>query len=113
MTHICTLALAIATVASVMIPREAAAQITLSPNGCQTYAVWSGNLVWASDLGADKEKARADLVARDQKTPASIFALMLQNIDALWDTAADWEEVTVALLKDCIARRGTYSTTGG
>ena len=82
--------------------------INLTPAACRTYAAWSGNLVWASDLGADKAKARADLVARDQKTPSSIFALMLTNLDALWDTSADWEQVTAVILQDCVKRKGVY-----
>ena len=45
------------------------AQIKLSPRACQTYAAWSGNLVWARHLGADLEKARADLAAHNEKTP--------------------------------------------
>ena len=96
---------------SVTFAAQAQAQqqpIALSPAGCQSYAAWSGNLVWASDLGADKEKARDDLVQRDQKTPSSIFALMLQNLDALWNTSAGWEDVTAMLLQDCIQRRGIY-----
>jgi hypothetical protein len=82
--------------------------INLTPSACRSYAAWSGNLVWASDLGADKEKARADLVARDAKAPSSIFALMLVNLDALWDTSADWEQVTMVILQDCIKRRGIF-----
>ena len=82
--------------------------VKLSPLDCQSYAMWSGNLVWASDLGAEKEKAREELVALDQKTPSSIYALMLRQLDALWTTSASWEEVTVMVLRDCIARRGAY-----
>ena len=72
--------------------------------------MWSGNLVWASDLGAEKEKARQELIALDQKTPSSIYALMLRHLDALWTTSASWEEVTVMVLRDCMARRGTYES---
>jgi hypothetical protein len=64
--------------------------------------------VWASDLGADKDKARADLLARDEKSPSSIFALMLHNLDGLWTTAAGWEDVIVMVLQDCLQRRGRY-----
>jgi hypothetical protein len=28
----------------------------------------------------------------------------------LWDTHADWEQVTLVVLKDCLARRGVYET---
>lgn len=90
---------------------ESGTTINLTPAACRTYAAWSGNLVWASDLGADKEKARADLVSRDQKSPSSIFALMLTNLDALWDTNADWEQVTAVILQDCVKRRGVYPKT--
>ena len=89
-------------------PRTAEAAIVLTQRGCQSYASWSGNLVWARDLGADKTKARAELVMLDQKTPASIFALMLMNLETLWATTANWESVTLALLQDCVNRRGMY-----
>jgi hypothetical protein len=96
--------------AGVLVPCAANANITLSQRGCQTYASWSGNLVWARDLGADKEKARTELVMLDKKTPESIYALMLRNLDVLWTTSADWESVTLVLLQDCINRRGTYES---
>jgi hypothetical protein len=66
--------------------------------------------VWARDLGADKEKARSELVALDKKMPSNIYALMLRNLDTLWTTSADWESVTLVLLQDCINRRGTYES---
>ena len=94
-----------------LLPRTAAANITLSQRGCQTYASWSGNIVWARELGADKEKTRAELITLDQKTPSSIFALMLGNLDTLWTTSASWESVTRVLLQDCINRRGVYEET--
>ena len=94
--------------AGALFPSVADAQITLTQRGCQTYASWSGNLVWSRDLGADKEKARAELVMLDKKTPSNIYALMLRNLDSLWTTTADWESVTLVLLQDCINRRGAY-----
>lgn len=103
-----TLLLAAAFAASLTFPGTAEANITLTQRGCQTYASWSGNLVWARDLGADKDKARAELVALDEKTPFNIYALMLRNLDSLWTTSANWEAVTLVILQDCINRRGTY-----
>ena len=98
-------------VSSALFAPDAHANITLSQRGCQTYASWSGNIVWARDLGADKEKTRAELIVLDQKTPSSIFALMLGNLDTLWTTNAGWESVTRVLLQDCINRRGVYKET--
>ena len=89
-------------------PSSAEAAISLSQRGCQTYASWSGDIVWARNLGADKEKTRAELLMLDKKTPANIFELMLRNLDTLWTTNADWETVTLAILQDCINRRGAY-----
>jgi hypothetical protein len=91
-----------------LLPHTAEAQIVLSQRGCQTYASWSGNLVWARDIGADKEKARAELVGLDAKTPSNIYALMLRNLESLWTTTANWESVTLVILQDCINRRGMY-----
>ena len=103
-----TALVAAAVVATAFIPYEAKATITLSQRGCQTYASWSGNIVWARDLGADKEKTRQELLGLDQKTPASIYALMLRNLETLWTTTANWETVTLVILQDCINRRGQY-----
>ena len=102
-------ALAAAALVAVFSPR-ADATITLTQRGCQTYASWSGNLVWARDLGASKDKARAELVALDKKSPENIYALMLRNLDILWTTTADWESVTLVILQDCINRRGSYES---
>lgn len=103
-----TLSLGVAVVAAGLFPRDAEAAITLTQRGCQTYASWSGNIVWARDLGADKEKTRVELVGLDQKTPSNIYALMLRNLDTLWTTNANWETVTLLILQDCINRRGQY-----
>lgn len=100
----------LAVLAFLLVPQSAHAQIALSQRGCQSYASWSGNLVWARDLGADKTKAHAELVALDVKTPSSIYALLLRNFDSLWGTSANWEQVTLAVLQDCISRQGRYET---
>jgi hypothetical protein len=105
--HLVTSVAAVLALAA-FLPHTAEANIRLSQRACQTYASWSGNLVWARDIGADKEKARRELVGLDQKTPLTIFALMLRNLDTLWSTTADWESVTLVILQDCINRRGMY-----
>jgi hypothetical protein len=100
--------LAAAMLAVTLAPHNAEAAITLTQRDCQTYASWSGNIVWARDLGASKDKTRAELLGLDQKRPANIFALMLRNLDTLWTTTANWETVTLVILQDCINRRGQY-----
>lgn len=100
--------LAVLALGALFVSPFAEAQIRLGQRACQTYASWSGNLVWARDLGADKEKARAELISLDEKTPSSIYALMLRNLESLWTTSANWESVTLVILQDCINRRGMY-----
>ncbi|MGZ8155929.1 MAG: hypothetical protein ACXWUK_11560 [Burkholderiales bacterium] len=100
--------MAAAAVSTALLTPAAEASITLTQRGCQSYASWSGNIVWARDLGADKEKTKAELAQLDQKTPSSIYALMLRNLESLWSTAANWEQVTLLILQDCINRRGQY-----
>ena len=102
------IASAAAVLALTAVSSGAEANIILSQRGCQSYASWSGNIVWARDLGADKDKTKAELVQLDQKTPASIYALMLRNLESLWTTTANWEQVTLVILQDCINRRGQY-----
>jgi hypothetical protein len=97
-------------VTGTLLPHDAQAEIRLTQRGCMMYSTWSGNLVWARDLGADKEKARAELIALDQKRPSSIYTLMLRELDALWSTSATWEDVTVLVLQDCISRGGRYES---
>jgi hypothetical protein len=82
--------------------------IAISFGGCQAYASWSGSLVWASDVGASKERARIELIELDQRRPLSIYALMLENLDALWETAATPQQASLMILQDCVARRGMY-----
>lgn len=88
--------------------RAADPNVAISLRGCQMYASWSGSLVWASDVGASKEKARLELLELDQKRPLGIFALMLENLDALWETAATPDQASLMILQDCVSRRGRY-----
>ena len=103
-----TACIGIAVLSTALVSSAAQASINLTQRGCQSYASWSGNIVWARDLGADKEKTRVELTGLDQKTPASIYALMLRNLESLWTTNANWEQVTLLILQDCINRRGQY-----
>lgn len=106
-----TAILGIACASAAFPPGATAAEVVLSPRGCQSYASWSGNLVWARDLGANKDKARDELVVMDKKEPSSIYALMLRDFDSLWSTTANWEAVTLLVYQDCLNRRGRYGET--
>jgi hypothetical protein len=89
-------------------PRDAQAEIILTQRGCMVYATWSGDLVWARGLGADKDRARAELVMLDKKQPESIYTLMLREFEPLWATSASREDVTALVLQDCLNRGGHF-----
>jgi hypothetical protein len=95
-------------VLATLTPRDAQAEIVLTQRGCMVYATWSGDLVWARGLGADKDRARAELVMLDKKQPESIYTLMLREFDPLWATSASREDVTALVLQDCLNRGGHY-----
>jgi hypothetical protein len=102
--------LGVVLVVTLHFPRTAEAEVVLNQRGCESYASWSGSFVWARDLGADKDKARDELMAMDKKEPASIYALMLRDFESLWSTTATWEVVTILTFQDCVSRRGRYGS---
>jgi hypothetical protein len=85
-----------------------AAAVSLDERGCAAYASWSGNLVWARGIGANRDQARAELVALDRAEPNTIYRLLLRDFDALWRTTADWRAVMLLTYRECASRRGQY-----
>jgi hypothetical protein len=89
------LVLALATIAR-------AAQLT--PQGCMVYAAWSADIVWAREVGADKEKVRASVKAEAEEAAP----LLLRQFDVLWATGMPRGAVAQAVFNECNARRGQY-----
>lgn len=87
-----------------------AAAITLDERGCAAYASWSGNLVWARGIGANRDRAHAEIVALDREQPGTIYRLLARDFDALWRTTADWRAVMLLTYRDCVARGGRYGS---
>ena len=96
-----------------------AAAVLLDQQGCLEYAVWSRDLVWARDVGADREKVRESLiemrreanahVGRDASAAgAPVFTLLLRDFDAIWVVQATRHVVAQAVYRDCATRRGQY-----
>lgn len=96
-------------VAALMASLSAGA-VTLDRNACIAYGVWSGDIIWARDVGADREKVRESLVEmRDSGGSMSgVFTLLLRDLDALWATTVRREAVTMIVVRECIARDGRY-----
>jgi len=84
--------------------------VTLNSEGCGLYAVWSGSVVWARQVGADREKVRVSLVELNDDDTSGAIGLVLKDVDKLWATSAPWASVMQIVYRDCIRRRGVYGT---
>lgn len=96
-------------------PGARGAPIQLDQPGCVAYGTWSADIIWARDVGADREKVRASLAEmRDEGgAMADLFALLLRDLDALWATAAAREAVLMLTVRECYARGGRYELGEG
>lgn len=102
----------LALLALLALPAQAAIQ--LDGQGCMEYGIWSRDLVWARDMGADREKVRASLAEMRAESGAAgiaagvVFDLLLRDLDRLWSTHASRHAVMQTVVRDCVARRGFY-----
>ena len=85
-----------------------AAAIQLTSQGCDALAGWSFDVVWARQVGADKEKVRASLVELADRDRRGIMRLLLRDFEMLWATNAAPEIVLQIVQLDCHQRRGKY-----
>lgn len=83
-----------------------AAQLTAQ--GCQVMAIWGRDLVWARDMGADKEKVRAWVAANAKTEP--VLEPLASYFDHIWATTGTGVEMMQALYADCAERRGNYGS---
>jgi hypothetical protein len=101
-----------AVVAAALWSGSAAAEITLTTRGCSSYAAWSRDLSWAKGIGADQERARAELVALLERSSNAeergVYSLLLNDLPALWSTALPFDMVGFLRFQDCLARKGRY-----
>lgn len=95
-------------VAAMLLALSPASAMQLTEQGCIDYAVWSGDLVWAREIGADRERTRASLVEMYEQSNSAVMALLLRDFDRLWATRSDRLIVMRAVARDCLARGGRY-----
>jgi hypothetical protein len=86
------------------------ASLVLSAEGCIAYASWSGDIVWAKSVGADKAKVKASLTGAQNETKHPLFVLLQRDFERLWTTQVEYPKVTTAVLTDCYNRRGIYGS---
>lgn len=98
------------TVVAALMASLSAGAVTLDRNECIAYGVWSADIMWARDVGADRERVRKSLIEmRDSGgAMAGVFTLLLRNLDALWNARMKRDAVMVLIVRDCMARGGRY-----
>lgn len=89
------------------------AAVELDQQGCLEYAIWSRDLVWAREIGADIELTRASLDEMRAESDSQVFVLLLRDLDKLWATRASRGDVMQAVARDCVSRRGKYAEEVG
>ena len=85
-----------------------AGAVVLDQHGCVEYAVWSRDVIWAREVGADKKKVRASLIELRDEVPSGVIGLILRDFELLWATYADRRVVAQVVLRDCYSRAGRY-----
>ena len=80
----------------------------LNQNGCVAVAVWAHDIVWAKEMGADRERVVGYLRAQAQKEP--VFKILVKRFPKIWDSGADKVVVGEAMYNECISIRGNYGT---
>lgn len=83
-----------------------ASPVQLTQQDCVEMAVWSRDLVWARDMGADKEKVRRYL--KDSQVETPFFTVILKTYDELWASKSDKVVVMQKTYQECFAKRGNY-----
>lgn len=79
----------------------------LRQGDCDALALWAADMIWARDMGADKEKIRVYF----EKRKDVHFLVLLRKFDQLWDIREQtWEEIAESIQNECYGKRGDYGT---
>lgn len=82
--------------------------VQLDERGCASYAVWAHDVLWAREVGADKDKVRVSLVEISEAPGGEPVQLILRAFDELWATSIPRQQVLQMIYRDCVQRRGRY-----
>ena len=83
--------------------------LQLTSDECLYYAIWTRDLIWAREMGADKEKVRQFFLT-DQHNRV-FFKLLLKDLDSFWAIPYDENEgwiIANGAYLDCTQRMGKY-----
>ena len=80
----------------------------LDQEGCITLAVWSRDIIWAREVGANKELVRGSLVEMNKTDPHPVMVLLLRQFEHLWNTRVPRMIVMEMQYQECARLRGDY-----
>ena len=89
-------------------PPMPAAAVQLDAHACQVMAIWARDIIWAREMGADRDKVRAFI--ESQRIESPIFIVLGPMFKDLWATDAEKTAVMQMIYQDCVRRRGQYGT---
>lgn len=80
----------------------------LSERSCANLAVISSEVVWAREVGADKELVRLSITDMSNDVQSAVVTIVLKTFENLWATSTNWRDVAQIVMQDCYMRRGFY-----
>ena len=80
----------------------------LDQDVCMNLAIWSRDIIWARDVGADKELVRGSLVEMNKTDPHPVMDLLLRQFEHLWNTRVPRTVVMQMQYQECALLRGDY-----
>ena len=89
-----------------IVPVQADA-LQLTSDECINYAIWTRDLIWAREMGINKEKVRVYLASEQHQY--KFFRLLVKHLDALWAMPYEFRaEIAEQVYLDCTLRKGKY-----
>lgn len=84
----------------------AAQSVQLNEQGCRLLAIWSRDIVWTRDMGANKENVRRWVEENEKDNP--YFTIILWRFDELWDSKEVPQTIAERTWGECAGRQGRF-----
>lgn len=84
----------------------AAQTIQLSEQECRLLAIWSRDVVWARDMGSNKENVRRWVEENEKGN--EYFTVLLWKFEELWTSTESRQTIAERTWGECVGKRGTY-----
>lgn len=80
--------------------------VQLSREECGLMSIWTGDLIWARDMGASKEKVQK--FVDDTAKEAPFFVIIQRNFETIWEAKITRLEMIQQTYGECYVKRGNY-----